>query len=93
MDDGIQSTVTQLPRTAIPRHYSLQVTPDAARLRFTGQVAIDLDVVKPTSSLTLNAKELTLGDVAGACNRCHEQFRVAHRVVPPPPLDGPAPRP
>ena len=63
MDDGIQSTVTQLPRTAIPRHYSLQVTPDAARLRFTGQVAIDLDVVKPTSSLTLNAKELTLGDV------------------------------
>ena len=62
-EDGIESTITQLPRSAIPRHYAIQVTPEAAHLRFTGQVAIDLDVVQPTSSLTLNAKELTFGDV------------------------------
>ena len=61
--DRIESTVTQLPRNAIPRHYSIQVTPNAASLRFTGQVGIDLDVLRPTSSLTLNAKELTFSDV------------------------------
>jgi hypothetical protein len=63
IDDGIESRVSQLPRTAVPRHYAIQVTPDAAHLRFKGQVAIDLEVVQPTSSLTLNAKQLTFGDV------------------------------
>ena len=62
-NDGIESAVSQLPRTAVPRHYAIQVTPDAAHLHFKGQVAIDLDVVQPTSSLTLNAKQLTFGDV------------------------------
>ena len=62
-EDRIESIVTQLPRNAIPRHYAIQVTPNAAQLRFMGQVAIDLDVLQPTSDLTLNAKELTFGDV------------------------------
>jgi len=62
--DGIEASVTQLPRTAIPRHYRIEVTPDAAKLSFTGTVAIDLDVVQPTSSLTLNAKDLRFGAVS-----------------------------
>jgi len=63
-EDRVESAVTQLPRTAIPRHYRVDVTPDAARLRFTGTVAIDLDVVQPTRSLTLNAKDLSLASVS-----------------------------
>ena len=55
---------TQLPRTAIPRHYAISVTPDAANLKFDGHVAIDLDVVKATDTLTLNAANLTFGTVA-----------------------------
>ena len=62
--DGIESAITQLPRTAVPRHYRIEVTPDATRLRFTGRVAIDLDVVQPTDGLVLNAKELNFGVVA-----------------------------
>lgn len=62
-EDGVESIVTQLPRNAIPRHYAVQVTPNAAHLRFIGQVGIDLDVLQPTSSLTLNAKKLTFGKV------------------------------
>ena len=64
VEEGIQSTVTQLPRTAIPRHYWVDVTPDAANLHFTGHVAIDLDVVQSTNRLTLNAKKLTLGEIS-----------------------------
>lgn len=58
-EDTIDSVVTQLPRTAIPRHYQIEVTPDAANLRFAGRVGIDLDIVQPTDRLVLNAKELS----------------------------------
>ena len=36
------SLPTQLPRTAIPHHYALNVTPHAERLTFDGTAAIDL---------------------------------------------------
>ena len=52
------SLPTQLPRTAIPRHYALTVTPHAQRLTFDGQVAIDLEVIKSTRELVLNAADL-----------------------------------
>ena len=85
-EDGIESSVTQLPRTAVPRHYAIQVTPDAAHLRFMGQVAIDLDVVQPTSSLTLNAKDLTFGDVTirsadGIARRGAPSIDAAHETA------------
>jgi aminopeptidase N len=54
------SLPTQLPRTAIPHHYAVTVTPHAERLTFDGDVAIDLDVTKPTSELVLNAADLKL---------------------------------
>ena len=52
------SLPTQLPRTAIPHHYALTVTPHADKLTFNGSVAIDLDVIKPTRTLVLNAADL-----------------------------------
>jgi aminopeptidase N len=62
--DTIDSVVTQLPRTAVPRHYRIEVTPDAAHLRFSGRVAIDVDVVQPTDTLVLNAKDMTFESVS-----------------------------
>ena len=35
---------TQLPRGAAPSHYAIEVTPDAANLKFTGKVTIDVTV-------------------------------------------------
>lgn len=52
------STPTQLPRTAIPHHYALTITPHASKLTFDGTIEIDLDVIKPTSALVLNAADL-----------------------------------
>ena len=54
------SVPTQLPRTAIPHHYAITVTPHAPRLTFDGTVAIDLQVIKPTSQLVLNAAEMSI---------------------------------
>ena len=44
------SVPTQLPRTAIPHHYAITVTPHAAALSFDGTAAIDLEVTKPTTA-------------------------------------------
>jgi aminopeptidase N len=62
--DTIDSAFTQLPRTAVPRHYAIEVTPDAAQLRFSGKVAIDLDIVEATDKLVLNAKDMTIDSVS-----------------------------
>ncbi|MGZ2413022.1 peptidase M1-like protein/ERAP1-like protein [Sphingomonas sp. F9_3S_D5_B_2] len=55
-----QGVATQLPRTAVPHHYAITVTPHAQRLTFDSTVAIDLDVVQPTRALVLNAADLKL---------------------------------
>jgi aminopeptidase N len=54
------SLPTQLPRTAVPRHYALTVTPHADRMTFDGQVVIELNVTQATDKLVLNAANLTL---------------------------------
>ncbi|MCW3798029.1 M1 family metallopeptidase [Sphingomonas sp. BN140010] len=55
------SLPTQLPRSARPDAYRLTITPDAAKLRFDGRADIDLTVLQPTRTLTLNAADLTIG--------------------------------
>jgi aminopeptidase N len=52
------SITTQLPRTAVPRHYDVTIAPDAAAGTFAGKVVITLDVVKATGTITLNAADL-----------------------------------
>ena len=54
---------TQLPRGAAPSHYTIEVTPDAANLRFTGNTVIDVTVSQTMPQLVLNAADLTIGDV------------------------------
>lgn len=54
---------TQLPRSVRPTHYDVAITPDAMASRFTGHVAIDISVVTPTSSITLNAAGLDFSNI------------------------------
>ncbi|WP_251567102.1 M1 family metallopeptidase [Erythrobacter sp. 3-20A1M] len=54
------ATTSSLPRTARPYHYTIEVTPDAQALTFTGKSAVDMKVFEATPSLTLNANELTI---------------------------------
>lgn len=58
-DGPAAGVATQLPRGAVPHHYTIRVVPDAAHLRFTGTVAIDLEVTQATKTLTVNAADLT----------------------------------
>ena len=51
-------TTTQLPRTVRPTHYDVAIEPNPDTLTFDGQVAIAIDVLQPTTSITLNALDL-----------------------------------
>lgn len=52
-----------LPTNVVPTHYDVAVTPDAANLKFTGKVVIDLDIVTPTRDIVLNVADIKLGKV------------------------------
>ncbi|MBO9547070.1 M1 family metallopeptidase [Caulobacter sp.] len=61
------TVTTQLPRNVRPSHYDLAFTPDADKLTFTAQVKIAIEVVEPTSTVTLQAADLTFSkaEIAG----------------------------
>ncbi|HVI55824.1 MAG TPA: M1 family metallopeptidase [Luteibacter sp.] len=54
---------TQLPRGVRPTHYDVSVVPHADKLAFDGKVAITVDVLDATSSITLNAEDMTFANV------------------------------
>lgn len=57
---GSSRVTTQLPRAVRPLHYTVSVTPDATALKFTGDVAIEIEVLEATNSITLNAADLNI---------------------------------
>lgn len=88
---------TQLPRTVRPVHYSISAAPDPSNLRFDATTLIDIDVLEPTNSITLNAADLefrsvSLTDTGGKtirptqtavdAERQTATFRFADRLAP-----------
>ncbi len=54
----------RLPKTVVPSHYEIDLTPNFEELTFRGTVAIDVDVLEPVSSILINAHELTIGEAS-----------------------------
>jgi len=54
----------RLPLNVVPENYDLTFTPDLAKAAFTGVETIQVKVLKPTTSITLNAAELQFAAVA-----------------------------
>jgi len=48
----------RLPSTVIPTHYTLKFAPDLKAATFSGEEAIDVNIVTSTNSITLNAIEI-----------------------------------
>ncbi len=62
MVDTVDTSLpTQLPRSAVPRHYAITVAPHADTLKFDGKVKIDFEQVQPSNTITLNAADLAIG--------------------------------
>jgi len=66
MSTSTSATVTddsasyRLPTTVLPHAYHLVLTPDLGAATFTGEVAIEVTVGAPTSTVVLNAAELEI---------------------------------
>jgi aminopeptidase N len=53
----------RIPDFAPPKHYQLTISPDFASETFTGDEAIQIDLLKPSASITLNAAEIKFTEV------------------------------
>jgi aminopeptidase N len=60
---AVSQTPTQLPRNVRPTHYAVAIVPHADRLNFDGKVTVDVQVLKPTASITLNALGMKFSSV------------------------------
>ena len=57
------ATAQRLPSTVVPTHYTLKLTPDLKAATFSGEEAIDVNILEPTQSITLNAIEIAFQSV------------------------------
>ncbi len=55
---SLESTPGKLPKTVVPRHYEIRIRPDLDKFVTQGSVMVDLEVLKPTREIILNALEL-----------------------------------
>ncbi len=53
----------RLPTGVTPTHYVLHVAPNAQKLTFTGEETVSIIVSKPSTTLTLNAADLSIANV------------------------------
>jgi aminopeptidase N len=53
-------TPGQLPKTIVPRHYTLRIQPDLEDRTTFGTVRIEFEVLAPVTEIVLNAKELAI---------------------------------
>jgi aminopeptidase N len=58
------TTPGKLPKSVIPLHYTIDLTPDLERLTLAGVELVDVEVREPTARLTLNAVGMTLDTAA-----------------------------
>src|SRR5260221_4607252 len=61
---AFDSTPGKLPKTVVPTHYALDLTPDLDKLSFAGSEVVDVEVTEPTGSLVLNAVDMTIDAAA-----------------------------
>ena len=60
---GLPVMGQRLPRLAVPENYSLVFTPDFTKNNFAGDETIQVQVLKPTAEIVLNAAEIEFGEV------------------------------
>ena len=66
----------RLPDTVAPESYDLKFTPDLTKATFAGDETIHVKVLKPTSTITLNAAELEFQDVSVTSGRATQKATV-----------------
>jgi len=59
-----ESTRGKLPKNVVPRHYAINLQPDLENFITTGKVDINIEVLKPTREIVINALDLEITKAA-----------------------------
>jgi puromycin-sensitive aminopeptidase len=54
----------RLPRAVAPRRYEITLAPDLAEAVFSGHEIVDVEIVEPTATITLNAADLIVDEAS-----------------------------
>src|ERR1700712_1719124 len=60
---SFDATPGKLPKTVVPVHYAIELTPDLQSLALPGVEIVDIEVREPTAQLIVNAIDTTFGAV------------------------------
>ena len=74
---GTFAAAQPLPRTVLPENYQLTLSPNFQTDKFDGDETISVRVAQPTSSITLNAAEITFGETTVTQNGSRQTAQVA----------------
>ena len=67
----------RLPTGATPQHYSLTLEPNLKSATFTGKEQIDVTLAQPSTSITMNAAEITFQSVKISANGSTQTAKVS----------------
>ena len=59
-----QANPYRLPRTVVPSRYEVELAPDLEAASFTGEVAIEVEVIEAVGEIVLNAADLEIDDAS-----------------------------
>jgi aminopeptidase N len=59
-----ESTPGKLPKDIVPRHYAIHLQPDMEKFVTTGKVDVEIEVLKPTRQIVLNALDMEISKAA-----------------------------
>ena len=72
----LTANAQRLPDTALPEHYKVTLSPNFQTDDFTGEETIRVRVLKPTSSITLNAADINFQDASITSGNQNQQAKV-----------------
>lgn len=81
----VETTAGKLPNDTVPRNYTIHLEPDCGLLKTAGAEDVEIEVLKPTNRITLNATNTTISDAslcgAGNLELLLAQFDSAQETV------------
>ena len=74
---AVLALAQRLPQDVVPLNYNLTFTPDLASATFSGDETIQVNLQRPTSSITLNSAEIQFQNTTITQNGATEEARVS----------------